>query len=866
MPPNPRVARAFRAMRDLGISEDKVKPVLKNLLKLYDKNWDLIEEENYRVLADAIFDNEEAKAAQSMKKPENVEQARVLEEEAQEQDEPERPLKRLRLKYQGQASESCNNSTRLAGTSLMILKDEPIELPEVCSQTQVQSMLGTTPPNNGNRRIESQHLSCESLDRSKGKQPVSPKSLTIQERSGMSQPVSANKSKMNIPTTIESVVVPHPLSPRSRGKEAYSTHFDSGEMRSESEWSSQAVSREKTVGSQILVQHKDVPLTGDMPVVELPLAVIHPETSDKGDSQRIRSSIKEQDGSETLISESAGGKFTSDGVPALSCETGTNSKLATIPDGSSSQLQVASSPLGEVKISLSCNISPERPDFHMPSLDSVVKLVEDRCLKSYKLLDSNFSVMKLMTDICECFLELGSESHSVSEEIMQAIPRGESEETMQVIPRVDLQRKFSLGDPVVGRGLHFHMPDGLYTAQSDNEVALPQPLQLSPPCNGIYDRAQPHEEASQCNQGVHEENEQSNLDDPNCKSLVVVQHHQLSPDQIQSLHDVFDISKGQERVLISIVNEINSECPPSFHYMSQNAVFQNAHVNFSLARIGDDNCCSKCFGDCLSLSKPCACAHDTGGEFAYTAEGLLKEFFLDECVSMTRDPQKQCQYYCKECPLERSKNDDIIEPCKGHLVRKFIKECWWKCGCTKQCGNRVVQRGITCNLQVFMTEGKGWGLRTLEDLPKGAFVCEYVGEVLTNAEFFDRVSRSLKGEVHSHPVLLDADWGCEGVLKDEDALCLDATHYGNAARFINHRCFDSNMVEIPVEVETPNHHYYHIAFFTTRKVKAMEELTWDYGIDFDDVDHPVKAFRCHCGSKFCRNMRRASRSRSFAGR
>jgi len=25
----------------------------------------------------------------------------------------------------------------------------------------------------------------------------------------------------------------------------------------------------------------------------------------------------------------------------------------------------------------------------------------------------------------------------------------------------------------------------------------------------------------------------------------------------------------------------------------------------------------------------------------------------------------------------------------------------------------------------------------------------------------------------------------------------------------------------------------------------------DYGIDFDDEDHPIKAFRCSCGSAFC---------------
>lgn len=32
----------------------------------------------------------------------------------------------------------------------------------------------------------------------------------------------------------------------------------------------------------------------------------------------------------------------------------------------------------------------------------------------------------------------------------------------------------------------------------------------------------------------------------------------------------------------------------------------------------------------------------------------------------------------------------------------------------------------------------------------------------------------------------------------------------------------------------------------------------DYGIDFDDDSHPVKAFRCRCGSKFCRNMKRST--------
>jgi euchromatic histone-lysine N-methyltransferase len=37
-------------------------------------------------------------------------------------------------------------------------------------------------------------------------------------------------------------------------------------------------------------------------------------------------------------------------------------------------------------------------------------------------------------------------------------------------------------------------------------------------------------------------------------------------------------------------------------------------------------------------------------------------------------------------------------------------------------------------LQVFRTKGKGWGVRALRDIPKGTFVCEYVGEIISDSE------------------------------------------------------------------------------------------------------------------------------------
>ncbi|EOY10855.1 hypothetical protein QUC31_009792 [Theobroma cacao] len=335
-----------------------------------------------------------------------------------------------------------------------------------------------------------------------------------------------------------------------------------------------------------------------------------------------------------------------------------------------------------------------------------------------------------------------------------------------------------------------------------------------------------------------------------------VQQQSVTCERKRPFRIISDITKGTENVKISLVDEIGHQDLPKFTYMPGNVIYQDAYVHISLARIADEHCCSGCSGDCLSLPIPCACAHETGGEFAYTPEGKLREEFLQACMSMKQEPQEHHFVYCQDCPLERSKNEHKPDKCNGHLVRKFIKECWRKCGCHIRCGNRVVQRGIACKLQVFLTgEGKGWGVKTLQDLPKGTFVCEYIGEILTNTELDERNMKSSGRERHTYPVTLDADWGSERILKDEEALCLDATFCGNVARFINHRCFDANLIDIPVEVETPDRHYYHLALFTTRDVRASEELTWDYGIDFDDHEHPIKAFQCHCGSAFCRDVK-----------
>ena len=69
------------------------------------------------------------------------------------------------------------------------------------------------------------------------------------------------------------------------------------------------------------------------------------------------------------------------------------------------------------------------------------------------------------------------------------------------------------------------------------------------------------------------------------------------------------------------------------------------------------------------------------------------------------------------------------------MVQTGIFECNSRCKCDCRCTNRVAQNGISLRLQLFRTStGKGWGVRCLDDVTKGAFVCVYVGHLLTEEQ------------------------------------------------------------------------------------------------------------------------------------
>jgi len=87
---------------------------------------------------------------------------------------------------------------------------------------------------------------------------------------------------------------------------------------------------------------------------------------------------------------------------------GNNRVVSTVQntqDASSVEVDVASSTNGEVKMSLKCNLDLSKFSI---SMEDVFKMVEEKCLHSYKVLPPDFSIGKLMSEVCQSVAQLGT--------------------------------------------------------------------------------------------------------------------------------------------------------------------------------------------------------------------------------------------------------------------------------------------------------------------------------------------------------------------------------------------------------------------------------------------------------------------------
>ncbi|XP_039076722.1 histone-lysine N-methyltransferase EHMT1 isoform X8 [Hyaena hyaena] len=261
-----------------------------------------------------------------------------------------------------------------------------------------------------------------------------------------------------------------------------------------------------------------------------------------------------------------------------------------------------------------------------------------------------------------------------------------------------------------------------------------------------------------------------------------------------------DIARGYERIPIPCVNAVDNEpCPSNYKYVSQNCVTSPMNIDRNITHLQYCVCIDDCSSsNCMCGQLSMRCWYDKDGR-------LLPEF-------------------------------NMAEP-------PLIFECNHACSCWRSCRNRVVQNGLRARLQLYRTQNMGWGVRSLQDIPLGTFVCEYVGELISDSEADVREEDSY---------LFDLD------NKDGEVYCIDARFYGNVSRFINHHC-EPNLVPVRVFMSHQDLRFPRIAFFSTRLIEAGEQLGFDYGERFWDIKG--KLFSCRCGSPKCRHSSTAAAQR-----
>ncbi|KAG8498364.1 hypothetical protein CXB51_006767 [Gossypium anomalum] len=207
-------------------------------------------------------------------------------------------------------------------------------------------------------------------------------------------------------------------------------------------------------------------------------------------------------------------------------------------------------------------------------------------------------------------------------------------------------------------------------------------------------------------------------------------------------------------------------------------------------------------------------------------------------------------------------------------AKDVVFECGPNCGCGPECVNRSSQQGLKYQLEIYRTKEKGWAVRSSDFIPSGAPVCEYVGILRKNDELEDISENDYIFEIDcwhtmkgiggrerrlgdvSLPMSNLVDEVDERTLESEPEpeFCIDASSFGNVARFINHSC-DPNLF---VQCILSSHHDVRLArivLFAADDIPRMQELTYDYNYAIDSVigpDGKTKQLPCFCGTSECR--------------
>ncbi|KAH8410780.1 hypothetical protein KR222_007582, partial [Zaprionus bogoriensis] len=185
------------------------------------------------------------------------------------------------------------------------------------------------------------------------------------------------------------------------------------------------------------------------------------------------------------------------------------------------------------------------------------------------------------------------------------------------------------------------------------------------------------------------------------------------------------------------------------------------------------------------------------------------------------------------CNCKPQANGACLDNCLNRMV---YTECApSNCPAGDKCRNQKIQRHeVAPGVERFMTADKGWGVRTKLPIAKGTYILEYVGEVVTEREFKQRMASIYLNDTHHYCLHLDG------------GLVIDGQRMGSDCRFVNHSC-EPNCEMQKWSVNGLSR----MVLFAKRPIAEGEELTYDYNFS---LFNPSEGQPCRCNMPQCRGV------------
>ncbi|KAK4341634.1 hypothetical protein RND71_040135 [Anisodus tanguticus] len=251
-----------------------------------------------------------------------------------------------------------------------------------------------------------------------------------------------------------------------------------------------------------------------------------------------------------------------------------------------------------------------------------------------------------------------------------------------------------------------------------------------------------------------------------------------------------DISRKKENLPVFLFNDIDDNHDPVyFDYL-----VKTVYPPYVYQNVGSGNGC-ECVDGC---GDNCFCAQRNGGQFAYDYNGILL---------------------------------------RG---KPLVFECGPHCRCPPTCRNRVSQKGLRNRFEVFRSRETGWGVRSLDLIQAGSFICEFTGVVLTReqAQIF-----TMNGDSLVYPSRFPERWAEWGDLSQIYPnyvrpaypsippldFAMDVSRMRNVACYMSHSSSPNVMVQ-PVLYDHNHVSFPHVMLFAMENIPPLKEISIDYGV------------------------------------